>query len=201
MYFLLGELPPSILSYLLNSFRLDISRSSAHTRRRIWQEAITALFLTSPECKIPNTQPMHYIRAKCSEFPPYLLNFQGSPGERHAENIKVRTCGLNVSISALDCLSKILREVGIVSYSEAVTTSHARLWHLAEQIQRHFVGPDSYWKSPSEHPPPGSTRFFGNAWWIPFPPTLVRFEMGIDRTVSSFLCLRFFATTTVLSSP
>jgi hypothetical protein len=75
--------------------RLDVSRSSPHTKRRIWQEAITALFLTSPECKIPDKQPMYYIQAKCSQFPPYLLNFQGSPGERHVENIKVRTCGLN----------------------------------------------------------------------------------------------------------
>ncbi|KAI9462355.1 hypothetical protein BJY52DRAFT_1116426 [Lactarius psammicola] len=147
--------------------RLDVSPSSPHTRRRIWQEAITALFLTSPECKIPDKQPMYYIQAKCSEFPPYLLNFQGSPGERHVENIK------------------ILREVGTVGYNEAVTTSHrdgpdsARLSHLAEQIQQHFVGPDSYWKSPLEPLPPGSTRFFGNAWWIPFPPTLIiRYDDG-----------------------
>ncbi|KAH9065948.1 hypothetical protein EDB87DRAFT_1554562 [Lactarius vividus] len=145
--------------------RLDVSPSSPHTRRRIWQEAITALFLTSPECKIPDKQPMYYIQAKCSEFPPYLLNFQGSPGERHVENIK------------------ILREVGIVRYNETVTTSHGpdstRLSNLVEQIQQHFVGPDSYWKSPSERPPPGSTRFFGNAWWIPFPPTLViRYDDG-----------------------
>jgi hypothetical protein len=70
-------------------------------------------------------------------------------------------------------------------------TSHrpdsARLWHLAEVIQRDFVGPDSYWKNPSEALPPGSTRFFGNAWWIPFPPTLVRSEMRIKR--ASFLTL------------
>ena len=97
MYFLLGESLPSVLPCLLNSFRLDLSPSSPHTRRRIWQETITALFLTSPECKIPDKQPMHYIQAKCSEFPPYLLNFQGSPGERHVENIKVRTRGLNVN--------------------------------------------------------------------------------------------------------
>ena len=32
---------------------------------------------------------MRYIQARNSEFPPYLLNFQGSPGERHVENIKV----------------------------------------------------------------------------------------------------------------
>jgi len=103
-------------------------------------------------------------------------------------------------------VSKILREVGTVSYNEAVTTSHrdgpdsARLSHLAEQIQQHFVGPDSYWKSPSEPLPPGSTRFFGNAWWIPFPPTLVRFEMGTGCAFSSPISLRLFATTMALSS-
>ncbi|KAH9178928.1 hypothetical protein EDB89DRAFT_2172217 [Lactarius sanguifluus] len=127
--------------------RLDVSPSSPHTRRRIWQEAITALFLTSPECKIPDKQPM-------------VLR-----GKGHVENIK------------------ILREVGIVRYNETIMTSHGpdstRLSNLVEQIQQHFVGPDSYWKSPSEHLPPGSTRFFGNAWWIPFPPTLViRYDDG-----------------------
>jgi len=32
---------------------------------------------------------MRYIQARNSEFPPYLVKFQGSPGERHVENIKV----------------------------------------------------------------------------------------------------------------
>ncbi|KAI0308006.1 hypothetical protein B0F90DRAFT_1621291 [Multifurca ochricompacta] len=144
--------------------RLDISSSSPHTRRRIWQEAITALLLTSPECKIPDKQPMHYVQARNSEFPPYLLNFQGSPGERHVENIK------------------ILRELGTVGYDEALKFLHgansARLLHLVEQIQKKFVGPDCYWRSSSEFSP-GSSRFFGNAWWLPFPPTLViRYDDG-----------------------
>ena len=83
----------SVLTYFL---RLDMSPSSPHTRRRIWQEAITVLFLTSPECKIPYKQPVHYIQARNSEFPAYLVNFQGSPGERHVENIKVSRSGLTV---------------------------------------------------------------------------------------------------------
>ena len=32
---------------------------------------------------------MRYIQARNAEFPPYLVDFQGSPGERHVENIKV----------------------------------------------------------------------------------------------------------------
>ena len=32
---------------------------------------------------------MHYAQARDTEFPPYLLNFTGTPGERHVENLKV----------------------------------------------------------------------------------------------------------------
>ena len=47
------------------------------------------LFLTSPECGIPKTQPMDFAQARDAEYPPYLLNFAGTPGERHVENLKV----------------------------------------------------------------------------------------------------------------
>lgn len=69
--------------------RLDISPSSIHLKRRIWQEAISTLLFTDPETRIPQGQTMAYAQARDSEYPPYLLNFTGSPGERHAENIKV----------------------------------------------------------------------------------------------------------------
>jgi hypothetical protein len=32
---------------------------------------------------------MKYAEAKDSEYPAYLLNFTGTPGERHIENLKV----------------------------------------------------------------------------------------------------------------
>jgi len=32
---------------------------------------------------------MTFAQARDSEFPPYLLNFAGTPGERHVENLKV----------------------------------------------------------------------------------------------------------------
>lgn len=70
-------------------YSLDISSFSPHTKRRIWQESISALLLTSSECKIPDNQCMAYAQARDSEFPPYLLDFSGSPGERHVENLKV----------------------------------------------------------------------------------------------------------------
>ena len=50
----------------------------------------------------------------------------------------------------------------------------AHLRHLLDAIQRHYVGPDCYWKSHAEQSMPQCRRFFGNAWFIPFPPTVVR---------------------------
>ncbi|KAJ7630901.1 hypothetical protein FB45DRAFT_833713 [Roridomyces roridus] len=143
--------------------RLDISSDSVHTKRRIWQESISALFLTSPECRIPEKQPMEFSQARDSEYPPYLLGFKGTPAERHIENIK------------------ILREIGSLNYQKAVAlvTGPDFEWfkYLEGEIQQHFVGPDCYWKGPEL--PKGVTSPFGNAWWIPFPPTLViRYDDG-----------------------
>lgn len=74
---------------------------------------------------------------------------------------------------------QILRDIGLNAYSKAVSLMHGpdAAWfrRLVEDIQEHYVGPDCYWKDPESAPPkPGFTRYFGNAWWIPFPPTLVR---------------------------
>jgi hypothetical protein len=33
---------------------------------------------------------MNYAESSRNEYAPYLLDFLGSPGERHAENVKVR---------------------------------------------------------------------------------------------------------------
>lgn len=74
---------------LMVSRRLDTSATSIHTKRRIWQESISALLLISPDCKIPKKQSMSFAQARDSEFPPYLLDFLGTPGERHVENLKV----------------------------------------------------------------------------------------------------------------
>lgn len=38
---------------------------------------------------IPSKQKMIFAQARDSEFPPYLLNFTGTPAERHVENLKV----------------------------------------------------------------------------------------------------------------
>ena len=70
-------------------YSLDISPSSIHTKRRIWQESITTLLLTDSECHIPAKQSMSFAQARDSEYPPFLLDFAGTPGERHVENLKV----------------------------------------------------------------------------------------------------------------
>ncbi|KDR84944.1 hypothetical protein GALMADRAFT_1322109 [Galerina marginata CBS 339.88] len=145
--------------------RLDTSPSSIHTKRRIWQESITALLLTDPECKIPKEQAMVFAQARDSEFPPYLLEFTGTPGERHVENLK------------------ILREVGSVAYHRAVslTSGPDFAWYrqLEDVIQKNYIGPDSYWKKRQDKDNRDRTSCFGNAWWIPFPPTLVvRYDDG-----------------------
>jgi hypothetical protein len=161
-------------SYRVRS--IDLSPSSQHTRRRIWQEAITTLFLTSEHCRIPATQPMVFAHAPDSEYPPYLLGFTGTPAERHVENLKVRapaTCASGHRLTH----AQILREVGPESYARAIalTTGPDAAWFMpvAREIQRHFVGPDSYWRDPAREGVPGCTGHFGHAWWIPFPPTVV----------------------------
>jgi hypothetical protein len=145
---------------------------------------------------------MYYIQAKCSEFPPYLLNFQGSPGERHVENIKVRTCELEC-IPALDWLSKILREVGIVSYSEAVTTSHgpnsARLLHLAaDPATLRWAG------QLLEKPVGTSSSGFHQIFWkrlVDTVPAHLGSFLNGNQACCFLTLIRLFATTMVLSSP
>ena len=78
----------------LTAFRVDLSSNSPHAKRRIWQEAVTTLLLTDEHCHIPEGQKMEYKQAANGEYPPYLLNFKGSPAERHVENLKVRISSL-----------------------------------------------------------------------------------------------------------
>lgn len=83
---------------------IDLSPSTLHVRRRIWQETVSVLLLTSADCKIPPTQPMEFVLHREHPWPPYLHNFQGTPAERHVENLKVcSTC------YALVCSAFLLR--------------------------------------------------------------------------------------------
>ena len=68
--------------------------------------------------------------------------------------------------------------MGSVAYDQAVALTSGpdseRFKQLREAILTSYIGPDCYWKSPDEQAAAGCTRFFGNAWFIPFPPTVVR---------------------------
>ncbi|KAF9270191.1 hypothetical protein L218DRAFT_849990 [Marasmius fiardii PR-910] len=159
--------------------RLAVSYPSPHLKRRIWQESISTLLLTSPDCKIPPGQKMVFAQARDSEYPPYLLNFLGSPAERHVENLK------------------ILREVGSVEYRKAAALMYGpdfeRTRLLEEEIQMYFTGPDSYWKPPEESAIPNCSHFFGNAWMIPFPPTLVfRYDNGLYAVIRNVSDLDYY---------
>ncbi|EMD42109.1 hypothetical protein CERSUDRAFT_110652 [Gelatoporia subvermispora B] len=158
--------------------RVDLSPSCPHTKRRIWQEALTTLLLTDTETKIPKEQTMQFKEARDDEYPPYLLNFAGSAGERHVENLR------------------ILREVGSLAYNKGVALvsgpDHSWFQHLVQTIQNHFVGPDCHWRSPDQ---PNRTICFGNAWWVPFPPTVVmRYDDGSLATLREVSELETYVT-------
>ena len=70
--------------------RLDLTINSPHLRRRIWQESVGTLILTDENCRIPPHHPIQFSEPINFEWPPYLLDFTGSAGERHVENLKVR---------------------------------------------------------------------------------------------------------------
>ncbi|KAI0348576.1 hypothetical protein BDW22DRAFT_1319309 [Trametopsis cervina] len=161
--------------------RIVLSPSSHHIKRRIWQEAISTLFLTEPECAIPKHQLMNFAQARetNANYAPYLLAFEGTPGERHVENLK------------------ILREVGTVGYMKGVALTYgpdsAWFQYLQEMIQRHYIGPDCYWKNPAQQEIPGCRRFFGNAWFIPFPPTVVmKYDDGPISVISEIADLEAY---------
>lgn len=71
--------------------------------------------------------------------------------------------------------------MGSYEYNRAVELSSgpdfALYQHLEDVILKNFIGPDSYWKpletKAEDKGAPGCHNFFGNSWWIPFPPTLV----------------------------
>ena len=158
-----------------------MSPSSAHIRRRIWQEALSILILTSPETKVGREQKMLFAEAPNAEWPPYLLGFRNTAGERHIENIKVRRIPrFSVALRDLHPIarSKILRETGAAACARGYSLRYGPDGHLFHhvwsQIEQRFIGPDSYWEGMGK--PTSASRcrdHFGNAWLIPFPPTIV----------------------------
>ncbi|CCL99035.1 uncharacterized protein FIBRA_01044 [Fibroporia radiculosa] len=159
--------------------RIDLSATCPHTKRRIWQESITTLFLTNIDCKIPKSQAMDFKQSRDNQYPPYLLNFAGSPGERLVENLK------------------IFMDVGSNAYYKAIGLASGpdgpRLHRLEEIIQHHLIGPDSYWDSPSPSSTPNCTDHFGTSWWIPFPPTLImQYDDGHSSVIQDLSQLELY---------
>lgn len=154
-----------------------MSPNSPHIRRRIWQESLGVLILTDPLCRIPAKHQIAFAEAQKFSWPPYLLDFQGTPGERHVENLKVCHIAI-IHNSYLIYGCKILREVGLKPYVRAAslfTGPEGKLFdHLQRNIVEKHVGPDSFWRPLAQKAGHGDKRYFGNAWWVPFPPTLVR---------------------------
>jgi len=71
---------------------------------------------------------------------------------------------------------QILQELGFLEYTKGVALISGPdcEWYklLEAEIQAYYTGPDSFW-NPDGKAEDGCGRFFGNAWWVPFPPTLV----------------------------
>ena len=105
------------------------------------------------------------------KWPPYLIDFQGSVAERHIENLK------------------IVKQIGIEAYRSEVDMCRSQegiyRQKLIRTIQRDFAGPDAYWR-PREPPfPSGVMSFFGKAFLVPFPPTLlIRYDEGGPQTIT-----------------
>ncbi|KAF8751875.1 hypothetical protein RHS01_08294 [Rhizoctonia solani] len=151
-------------------YALDISPESQHLQHRIWKESLSTLLLASPQCQMPTSQRLVFAEgievASQNPVPPYLLDFSLSPAERHIENLK------------------ILREIGGPAYEEAVNESriHYKLiTGLRQKILQHMVGPDAFWfpKGNTGTSCPNAADYFGNAWCLPFPLTvIIRYDIS-----------------------
>ncbi|CAE6405463.1 unnamed protein product [Rhizoctonia solani] len=144
--------------------RLNISPDSSHLKQRIWQESWTTLLLATPQCRMPTSQKLRFAEGTEADadtpVPPYLLDFVNSPAERHIENLK------------------ILREIGGSAYEQAANegkTHSEQIANLSHKILQHMVGPDAFWfpTGSSGETCLNAADYFGNAWCIPFPLTVI----------------------------
>ncbi|PWN32852.1 uncharacterized protein FA14DRAFT_110116, partial [Meira miltonrushii] len=140
-----------------------------HIKRRIWQETLSTILLSGPEYRMPIGQMVTF--SVDDHWPPYLLQFRGTIAERHIENLK------------------IVKSVGMTSYQDALNMldaeGYSERWKsVIKRIQTEFAGPDAYWQ-PLEITPAnkrafeGVSSYFGKAFLVPFPPTLV---ISYDQT-------------------
>ncbi|GJN94294.1 hypothetical protein Rhopal_007368-T1 [Rhodotorula paludigena] len=148
------------LDFSVDIFSPDLDLAK-HLGRRVWQESLAALFLCSPDLAMAPKQKLAF--AQEPGLPPYLLNFSGSPAERFIENLK------------------ILREIGLDTYSDAVrsldTSPDSYIMRLRRLIELQHTGPDMFYKPPDLSLP--LTSFFGRVDVVPFPFIVVfRFDQN-----------------------
>ncbi|CAD6898784.1 unnamed protein product [Tilletia controversa] len=141
-----------------------------HIRRRIWEETFSTILLAAPPYRMPVDQVVAFSTSDADDWPPYLLNFQNTAAERHVENIK------------------LVRELGHASFRDFVELERGHVAHrwraVVKKIQISFTGPDAYWRPIRPPFPEGVSSFFGKAFVIPFPPTIVvRYDQGGNRTM------------------
>lgn len=160
----------SRVDYTIDLFSpvLDITK---HIKRRVWEETLSIIILCGREYHMPLEQVIAFSVSDEDKWPPYLIDFQGSVAERHIENLK------------------IVKQIGIEAYRTEVDISRTEEGiyraKLMRTIQRDFAGPDAYWR-PQEPPfPSGVMSFFGKAFLVPFPPTLlIRYDEGGKHTLT-----------------
>ncbi|CAO1636815.1 unnamed protein product [Sympodiomycopsis kandeliae] len=128
-----------------------------HIKRRVWEETLSIILLTGQDYRMPVESDVAFSAS--DKWPPYLLFFRGSPAERHVENLM------------------ILKDLGLERYKlqvEAMASEAGqRLQGLITRIQKHHAGPDAYFRPIQGPYSDGVTSFFGKAFVVPFPPTLV----------------------------
>jgi hypothetical protein len=127
---------------------------------------------------------MRFAQARNSEYPPYLLDFCGTPGERHFSCSYVK--------QLIDP-----PWTGLAACNKAVALIHGpdHSWfrHLAERIQKHFIGPDCYWKNHVDSLVKDRLSNFGTTWWVPFPPTSGVAILVIWAYATQFVIYNIFA--------
>lgn len=141
---------------------IDLER---HVKRRVWQETLSTILLVGQEYRMPLAQTVTF--AIDDNWPPYLLQFRGSIAERHVENLK------------------IFKSIGVNDYKCNIARLYAgddssQQWRkVIKRIQLQFTGPDAYWQPldggahSSVKALQGVSSYFGKAFLVPFPPTLV----------------------------
>ncbi|ETS64208.1 hypothetical protein PaG_01447 [Moesziomyces aphidis] len=148
----------SRVDYTIDLFSpvLDMTK---HIKRRVWQETLSIIILCAPEYHMPLEQVIAFSVSDDERWPPYLIDFRGSVAERHIENLK------------------IVKQIGIDAYRREIdfsrTAEGAHRQKLLRTIQSDYAGPDVHWRPPSPPFPSGVMSFFGKAFVVPFPPTLV----------------------------